>query len=215
MIRLLLKKGTIVMNTDKITKEYLMPIVGKLIRYISLMGNQGEIFTSTDTSFSIVNEPLSREITITYIATTVNDVVHKFEHIFKTDLSSNETEYTLKEYEQAFKYYNTDFDEVVGTVTIHHHIGDRVVIEYAKYQTDTFSDLFTTENGECRTFRVAHTAGDPIMKYEYYEETVRDATGVVIHTAGDVMKNLDGSLCGTYAVKEYDYSWRLYEPTTI
>ena len=203
------------MNTDKITKEYLMLIIGKLIRYIALMGNQSEILTSADTSFSIVNEPLFREITITYIATTTTNVMHKYDHIFRTDLSSNETEYTLKEYEQAFKYYSVDFDEVIGTVTVHHSIGDRVVIEYATYQSDTFSDLFTTEDGVCKTFRVVHHAGDPIMKYNYYEETVKDAQGKVIHTAGDVMKNMDGSPSGTYAVKTYDFSWRIFEPTTI
>lgn len=196
------------MNIDKITEEYLLDIANRILRYITLLGNKNEVITATDSTFTIHNEPLYRTVTMTFLAEVEDGIFHKFENVFRTDLTTNETTYTRHEFEKVIATYPEDCDEVVGRDIIHHKAGEEVVAEYilyGEYGTDTY---YYMEDGVHKPFQVDHYPGDPARMYETYERTEYDEYGTVIHIAGDVILDAENRPIFHYRVYSYDYAWQ-------
>lgn len=207
-----MRKDVAVMNANKFTKEYLLDIVNKILRYIVLMGNKNEVITTTDSLFSITYEPLYRNTNITFNAEVYDadkgeNVTHRFENVFRTDLTTNETTYTKHEYEPFIETYTEDCDEKIGNVTIHHKAGEKVVKSYITYDNDGYNTLTFTKDGVRQSIQEPYYTGDPEKAYQYYDKTIFDDDGAVIHMAGDVVLDINNNPIFSYRVYEYDTMW--------
>ena len=207
-----MRKDVAVMNASKFTKEYLLDIVNKILRYIVLMGNKNEVITTTDSLFSITYEPLYRNTNITFNAEVYDadkgeNVTHRFENVFRTDLTTNETTYTKHEYEPIIETYTDDCYEPIGKVIIHHKAGENVVKSYITYDNDGYNTLTFTKDGIRQVIQEPYFEGDPEKAYQYYDRTIFDDDGTVIHMAGDVVLDISDNPVFSYRVYEYDTRW--------
>lgn len=207
-----MRKDVTVMNANKFTKEYLLDIVNKILRYIVLMGNKNEVITTTDSLFSITYEPLYRNTNITFNAEVYDadkgeNVTHRFENVFRTDLTTNETTYTKHEYEPIIETYTEDCYEPIGKVIIHHKAGEKVVKSYITYDNDGYNTLSFTKDGTRQVIQEPYFEGDPEKAYQYYDKTIFDDDGTVIHMAGDAVLDINNKPIFSYRVYEYDIRW--------
>ena len=201
------------MTANQIPEEYLIKIIGKILRYIILMGRENEPIFSDQSEFKISTEPLYRTVTITYNAKDSQGDIHRYVNTFKIDTTTNKLdniEYTLEDYIKVFHTYQEETTEVIGGVEITHHIGETVVKRYTLYSEQVTIPITYMVNGERVSVNDVRAAGSPVIDYHRYPSTIYDEeTGDVIHAAGDVIVNPDGSLSYEYEVAEYDYEWQL------
>lgn len=206
-------KEDITMNA-KFDRDYLMQIVCKLLRYIILMDRQNEPIMSDQSEFKIVTEPLYRTVTITYNDKDDHGDIHRLVNIFKINTTTNkldDIEYTVENYIQAFHYYISDVTETIGGIEITHHAGEKIVTRYALYDhTVEIPITYIDNNGQRVSVTDTRPEGSPQIVYNVYQTTVYDEeTGDVIHAAGDVIVNPDGTLSFYYVVAEYEFEWQL------
>ena len=103
------------MDNTKLTKEHLLKIVSRLIRYVILMdAPESDVILSSDMEFDITNEPFYHIVTFNNTDKDEDGVVHRYEHILKIARRSAECEYTMNEYEQVIDLYEEACTKVIG-----------------------------------------------------------------------------------------------------
>lgn len=202
---------TVPIGAGNYTKDYMLNVIQMVLRYIILMANKGDILLADDSAFSIDIEPMYYVVTITYNNLDNTDelnILHRYENVFRINRITNETQVTVNDYIERYNTYEEETTETVGTKTIVHPAGSRVVKEYALYASYETVNVRYMWNNIHNTLTIVHNVGDPKEKYTYYDENVYDEYNNIIHYAGDVYVDEEGQVIVEYLVSQYDTYWR-------
>lgn len=219
-MNVLVKEDATVDNT-KLTKEFLIPMMQKIFRYIILMNpSESKVMLSNEIDMNISHDTFSHVGTLTNIEPDADGIPHKYEHIIKMARLTSDTSYTMNEYIQVYEKYPEDCEEVVGGVTIKHKAGDDIVDEYVTYTREVVTELTYIDSitGEHVSFTDTEYIGMPVKQFEFYQATEYDESGTVIHAAGDVkMTYIDGILTPVfeYVARLKRFNWVLIDTETI
>jgi len=197
---------------DRVTNDFMLDIIQNILRYVILLGNKNDIVTSLNSILSVTVDPVDYVVNITYDnGVTVNDKLdlHRFENVFRISRVNNDITLTKKEYRQVFDLYSTDTTETVGTKTITHNAGSRIVKSYALYPDTEYVNVRYMFDNVHQVLTIEHAAGNPCEKYYYQAGNEYDENHNIIHYDGDVMVDENGQVIFDYVVSEYSYHWDL------
>ena len=203
---------TLPLNVDSFTKDYMLEVIQMVLRYIILMANKGDILLSDDAAFSIDIETMYYVVTVTFNNIDRSEgipVIHRYENVYRINRINNETSVTVNDYVERYNKYETETTETVGTKTIVHPVGSRVVKQYALYSINESQDVKYMWNGIYNKQTIHYFAGDPRERYSYYAEDVWNGEHTaILHYKGDVYVDDQGQIITEYLVAEYDTYWR-------
>lgn len=216
----------VLVDNTKLTKEYLLNVVSRLIRYIILMNApDSDIILSNEMDFSISNEPFYYIVTFNNVEDDSEGVTHRYEHILKISRRSADCEYTMNDYVKVIDTYTEECDKVIGKasngtdsahrpifvdVTKHFNVGDEIVTRYATYASDC-NVYLTYLDDDLNRQNVAknYVATELVVNYALYDHTVYDEDGTVIHAQGDVMLDDNKQMIWNYLPVETQFHWQL------
>lgn len=204
-------------NIDKVNNDFMLDIVQNILRYVILLGNKNDIVTSLNSILNVTVEPMYFVVNITYDngVTENNELkLHRFENVFRINRVNNDISLTKKEYRQVFDLYPSDTTETIGTKTITHNAGSRVVKSYSLYPETEYINVRYMYDNVHQTLTIEHAAGNPCEKYYYQHGDEYDENHNIIHYDGDVMIDENGQVIVDYVVAEYSYHWDLIRDDT-